>query len=97
MESQWGEVHADNVHKVKEQSIIISTFKTDVPTILGILGEGKESSTTLTEIWTPELWNTHDGVIGLYLRASTNPKNTRLKLKARINRELWIHMEVRLL
>ena len=40
-ESQRDEVHASKVRKTKKQSIVISVFKTDAPTILGVLGEGK--------------------------------------------------------
>ena len=35
------EVHATKVRKTKEQSIIISVFKTYLPLIIGGLGEGK--------------------------------------------------------
>ena len=65
VESQRDELHAAKVRKIKDQSIIISTFKIDVPPIIGELGEGKEYTTPLTENLTPELWNTHDGVIGV--------------------------------
>ena len=41
-ESQKYEFHAAKVRKKKDQSIFISAFKTDVPNILGGLGEGKE-------------------------------------------------------
>ena len=37
-ESQRDEVHADKVRNTKDQSIVISDFKTDVPPILGVLG-----------------------------------------------------------
>ena len=40
-ESQRDEVHASKVRKTKKQSIVISVFKTDAPTILGVLEEGK--------------------------------------------------------
>ena len=46
-ESQRDEVHVDKVWKTKEELIIISAFKTDVPPILGGLGDGKESTTPL--------------------------------------------------
>ena len=52
-ESQRDEVHASKVRK-KYQSIFISTFKTDVPLILGGLSEGKEYTNPLTSIRTPE-------------------------------------------
>ena len=38
------EVHADRGRKKKDQSIVISEFKTDIPPIMGGLAEGKESS-----------------------------------------------------
>ena len=41
-ESQQDKVHAEKVWKTKEQSIFTLVFKTDVPPILGGLGEGKE-------------------------------------------------------
>ena len=46
-ESQKDDVHVDKMRKIKEQSIIISEFKTDVPPILGRLVEGKEYTTPL--------------------------------------------------
>ena len=49
------EVHAAKVRKTKEQSIVISEFKTDMPPILVGLVVGKESTTPLTDIGTPEL------------------------------------------
>ena len=60
-ESQRDEVHVAKLRKTKEKSIVILAFKTDVPPILGGLGEGKELTTSLTAIRTPELWNAHDG------------------------------------
>ena len=54
-ESQKYAVHAVKVQKTNKQSIIIYYFKTDVPQIIGGLGEGKESTTPLIEILTPEL------------------------------------------
>ena len=39
-ESQQDEVHAAKVCKTKEQLIVISAFKTDVPPILGGFREG---------------------------------------------------------
>ena len=49
MEYQRNEVHAAKVRKTKDQSIFISEFKTDISPIMGGLGEGKDSSTPLTE------------------------------------------------
>ena len=97
LESQRYEFHAAKVRKTKYQSIVILAFKTDIPTILGRLGEGKEISTLLTAIQTPELWNAHDGVRGVYPRASKSLHNQRIKLHAWINREFQIHTEARLL
>ena len=50
--SQQYEFHAEKVQKTKELSIVISALKKDVPPILGGLGEGKESTTPLTDILT---------------------------------------------
>ena len=96
-ESQQDEVHAAKVRKTKGKSIIILAFKTDVLPILGGFGEGKELITPLTDIRTPKLWNSHDGVRGVYPRASKSLQYKRLKLNAGINRELGRHMEERLL
>ena len=82
---------------MKEQSTVISEFITDVYPILGGLGEGKEFTITLTAIRTPDLWNAHDGVRGVYPRSSKSLQDQRLKLNAGINRELGHHMEARLL
>ena len=68
-DSQRNEVHVDKAHRTKEHQIIISALKTDVPPVLGGPVEGKESTTTLTEILTPELWNAQDGVRGIYHRS----------------------------
>ena len=87
MESHRDEVHAAKVSKTKEQSIVISSFRTDIPPILGGLGEGKEISTPLTEIRTPELWNVNNGVRGVYNRASKLLHDHRIKLQAGINWE----------
>ena len=83
--------------KTKEQSIVISAFKTDLPHILGGLGNGKESKTPLTDIRTPELWNFRGGVRGVYPRASKSLHDQRLKLNAGINIELGLHMEAQLM
>ena len=69
-ESQRDEVHASKVWKMREQSIVVLAFKTDMPPILGRLGEGKELTTPLTDIRTLELWNAHYGVRGVYPLAS---------------------------
>ena len=97
VESKYDEVYEDKVKKTKANSIKISAFKTHVPPILGGLGEGNESTTTRTEIWTPELWNTHNKVIGVYHREFKLLQDQRLKRKLGINRELCSHMEERLI
>ena len=91
-ESHRDEVHASKVGNTKDKSIVILTFKTDVTPILGGLWEGKDSATPLTDIHTPELWNAHDGVRGVYPRASNSLKDQILKLNAGLNRELGRHM-----
>ena len=98
-EWQQDEVHATKVRKTREKLIVMSTLKTDVPPIFGGLGEGKESTTPLTAICTPEMWNAHDGVRGIYPRASKSLQYQRLKLNEsiNINRGLGRHMEVRLM
>ena len=55
LESHRDKVHATKVRKTKEQYTFISDFKTDIPPILGGLGEVKEISTPLTAIRTQEL------------------------------------------
>ena len=96
-ESQQDEFHADMVHKTREKSIAISDFKTDIPPILGGLGEEKESTTPLTAIRTPELCNAHYGVRGVYLWASSYVQDQILKLNAGINRDMVFYMEAQLL
>ena len=49
VESQRDEVHAAKIRKTKDQSIVISEFKTDISPIMGGLGEVKDISTPLTE------------------------------------------------
>ena len=65
--------------------------------ILGGLGEGKELTTPLTAIHTPKIWNAHDGVRGVYPRASNCLQDQILNLNSGINRYLGRHMEARLL
>ena len=84
-ESKRDDVHAAKVRKTKEQSSIISVFKTYVPPIIGGMVEGKESTTPLMEILTPEWWNYHDGLIGVHSRASKSFQEQRLKLQEGIN------------
>ena len=68
-----------------------------MPPILGGLGEGKEFKTHLTDIRTPKIWNAHDGVRGVHLRASKSLQDQRLKLNKVINRYLGRHTEAHLL
>ena len=96
-ELQRDEFHASKVWKTKDQLIVITAFKTGVPPILGVLGEGKSLTTPLTYILTPKLWNAHDGARGLYPIASKSLQDQILKLNARINRDQGRHMEARLL
>ena len=77
----------------KENSILISDFKTDYRLILGDLREGNESATPLMAIRTPELWNDHDGFRGVFPRASKYLQYKIIKSKLTINRELQMHME----
>ena len=68
-ESQKDEFHVDKVRNTRDQYIFILEFKIDVHPILGGLGEEKESTTLLTAIRTPKLWNDHDEVRGVYPQA----------------------------
>ena len=74
------------VRNTKDQSIVISTFKTDVPPILGGLQRGDELTTPLTAIRTPKLCNSRYGVRGVYPRASKSLQDQIIKLNAGINR-----------
>ena len=85
------------MRKTKKKSIFILAFKTDLPPILGGSREGKESTTPLTYICTPEIWNSRDGVRGLYPRAYKSLQDQRLNINTGITRYLGRHMEVRLL
>ena len=96
-DSQRDKVHAGNMHKTKEKSILISSLKTDLPPILGGLAEGKESTTSLTSIRTTEIWNDHYVVRVVYPRAAKYLQNQRLNINAGINRNMGHHMEARLL
>ena len=77
--------------------MIIYEFKTDVKSIIGSMGEGKEYTTPFTAIRTPGLWNEHDRIRGVYPRASKSSQEQRLNIQPGINRELGRHMEARLL
>ena len=85
-ESQRDEVQTTKVWKTKGESINISASKTDVPPTLGKMGEGNEYITPLKAIQTPELWNSHDGVTGVYPRTLKSLQYQRLKWKEGINR-----------
>ena len=52
-------VCVEKVYKIKEQSIVILTFKTDVLLILRLLVDVKDSENPLTEIFIPDLCNYH--------------------------------------
>ena len=80
--------------KTKDKSIVISASKTNVPPILGGLGEKKESTTTITDNRTPELWNAYDGVREVYHRDYQSLQDQILKLITGINIDLGSHMEV---
>ena len=68
-----------------------------MPPTSGGLSEGKESTTPLTAIRNPELWNTHDGVIGVYPWASKYLGDHQIKIQAGINGDIGTHMEATLL
>ena len=72
--------------KTKYKPIVLSDFKTDVPTIMGGLGEWKQTGTPLKAIYTPELWNSCDCLRGAFPRASKYLQDQRIKLQYGINR-----------
>ena len=78
--SQLDEMHSFKASNTKEQPIFIYSLKTDILPILVRLSKGKESTTTLTATRTPELWNAHDGVRGVYPRAYKYLQDQCLKL-----------------
>ena len=80
----------------KEQFIVISALKTDVPTILWGLSEENDSTTALKAIIITELCNSHDGVIRFYPRASEYLGDQRINLQVGIKRDLGTHMEAKL-
>ena len=82
---------------MKEKFISILAFRKYVPPILGGLREKKEYTTPLTDIRTPKLRNDHDGVRGVYPRASKSLQDHILNINAVINRELGHHMKAQLL
>ena len=79
-ESLRDEVHTTKVRKKIYKYIVISDFKTDITPILGGIEEGKESFTPLTEIRTPELCNSHDGIRGVYPTDLKSLHDQRIKL-----------------
>ena len=60
-------------------------------------GGGGVLTTPLIDIRTPMLWNSRDGVRGVYPRASKSLQYQILKLNAGINRDLGPQMEERML
>ena len=96
-ESQRDKLHTSKVRKNKDQFIIISAFEADINPIMGRMGEVKESSTPLTSVRMPYLWNYHDRFRIVYPRASESLHNKIIKLQAQINWEFQIHMESRLM
>ena len=67
VESQIDKVNVVKVRGGKEQYILDPAFNTDIPPIFGGIVEGKERFTPFNELSTSELWNTYDGVRGVYL------------------------------
>ena len=61
------------------------------------LGEVKESATSLMAICMPELWNSHGGVRGVFLRESKYLQYQRIYLQSGINKEFQLHTEALLL
>ena len=49
-----------------DKPILISLFKTEMPSILGGLSEGKYFTTPLAKIWTPEMCKYPYGVSEVY-------------------------------
>ena len=92
-ESQKDKVQTIKAINTKENSILISDFKTDYRLILGDLREGNESATPLMATRTPELWNAHYGFRGVFPRASKYLQYKIIKSKLTINREFQMHME----
>ena len=60
-------------------------------------GERNELTTPLTTIRTPEICNAHDGVKGVYPRASKSLQDQRIEFNARINIDLVKNMEASLI
>ena len=55
-------------------------FKKYIPKILGVLGEVKESTTSLTDIRTYELSNAHEKVMGVFPRESKYLHDQKVKI-----------------
>ena len=79
-ESHLDYMHAAKVRNAMEQSKIIYHFKIDTSSILGGLSKVKDYTIPLTKIRNLKLWNTRDGVRGLYFMASKYLQYQRLNV-----------------
>ena len=79
-------MHTAKVSNTKDKYVVISSFKTDTPPILGGLNKGNYFTTPLKAIINTYLWNAHDGFMGVYPRDSKYLQYQCLKLQAGIYR-----------
>ena len=60
-----------NAKNKKDKYSVRYSFKNNIAPILDGSRKGKELMTPLIVIWNPNTWNTNNGVIVMYPRAST--------------------------
>lgn len=65
-ESKTDDTHSARVKQTSEQTMLIAAFKTDIPPMFNGPKEGREAKCPLPGISTPEQWNAHNGVTGVY-------------------------------
>jgi hypothetical protein len=92
-ESQRGEIHEARVKRTQEQSTVIASFRTGVPPIFGGPKAGRDAADPYTAIKTPEKWNGHDYLTGVFPRAIRSLKGQTTKLESGMSRELAGHPE----
>jgi hypothetical protein len=92
-ESQKGEIHEARVKRTQEQSTVIASFRTGVPPIFAGPKASRDSADPYSAIKTPQKWNGHDYLTGVFPRAEKSLREQSKKLDTAFTRELAAHPE----
>jgi hypothetical protein len=92
-ESQKGEIHEARVKRTQEQSTVIASFRTGVPPIFAGPKASRDAADPYSAIKTPQKWNGHDYLTGVFPRAEKSLREQSKKLDTAFTRELVAHPE----